>query len=62
MILVEGKVRKFGLKTENRKDKGGNGYMAAKSFGKLYKYAFLDKFLKRTRKARFVLKRWAYFS
>ena len=36
--------------------------MAAKILGKLYKNTFVDKFLKKPRKARFVLKKWAYFS
>ena len=34
VLLVEEKIRKFGLKSvENPKDKGGNAYMAAKILG-----------------------------
>ena len=55
VLLVEGKVRKLGFKIENRKHKGRNAYMAANILAKLRKSTFLDKFLKQTRKARFVL-------
>ena len=36
--------------------------MAAKISGKLQKNTFSDKFLKKNREVRFVLKKWAYFS
>ena len=44
------------FKIENRKDKGGNAYMVAKILAKLQKNTFSDKFLYKSKKARFVLK------
>ena len=61
MLLVEGKVRKLGLKLRIDKTKLATHIWQQKVLESC-KNMLSDKFLKRTRKARFVLKKWAYFS
>ena len=62
MLLVEGKVRKLGLQLRKSKRQRWQRLNGGKNFRKIVKNTFLDKFLKKTRKARFVPKKWAYFS
>ena len=52
VLLVEGKVRKPGLKLRIEKTNCGNAYMAAKILAKVWKNTFLDKFLKRKQKSK----------
>ena len=55
VLLVEGKVRKLGLKLRIEKTKIAM-HIWRQNFSKIAEKFFLDKFLKQTRKARFVLK------
>ena len=62
LLLVEGKVRKFGLKLRIEKTKVATNIWQRTFLENCKKNIFSVKFFKRTRKARFVLKKWAYFS
>ena len=60
--LVERKIYHYGLKLKIETTKMQMLYMDAKIFLEVFKNSFLDKFLRKTRKAKFVHKMWAYFS
>ena len=62
VLLVKGKVRKLGLKLRIEKTKVATLKGWQKVQENCRKNTFLDNFFKKPRKARFVLKKWAYFS
>ena len=62
VLLVEGKVGKFGLKLRIEKTKVATHIWQQKILKSCKNILFKMNSFKKTRKARFVLKKWAHFS